>query len=127
MRTERPTGIIRTLPYGPNHRASVMRAAYEKMVRGLERVNRFDSAHVLIGMQQRPKIEVLHCYVLIEGRIIGRANIAEYLEQLPAVECWDGTTRVHKYWAVLTAPYLPAPTTIKMRGFQGFRYTESLW
>ncbi|MDQ3804293.1 MAG: hypothetical protein M3416_10730 [Acidobacteriota bacterium] len=124
---DRPTGIIRTLPYGPNHGEEAMRAAYAKMVAGLERLNRFDAAHVLVGMQQRPKVEVLHCYILVEGRIVGRAHIAGYEEGVPPVKCWDGSTRQHKFWAVLTGPYEPAPEVIRRRGFQGFRYTGDLW
>lgn len=127
MAISRPTGIIRTLPYGPKHTEQAMRAAYEKMMRGLERLNRLDSAHVLIGMQQKPKTEVLHCYILVEGHIIGRAHIASYETDIPAVQCWDGSTRRHKYWAVLTAPFEPATELIRMRGFQGFRYTGDLW
>lgn len=96
---DRPTGIIRTLPYGPKHSEAAMRVAYAKMIHGLERLNRLDAAHVLAG----------------------------YETGIPAVPCWDGSTRRHKYWAVLTAPYEPAPEPIKKRGFQGFRYTEGLW
>lgn len=104
-----------------------MRAAYQKMIAGLERLNRFDSAHVVIGMSQKPKIEVLYFYILAEGRIVGRAHIASYEENMPEVHCWDNSTRVHKFWALLTAPYEPAPELIRMRGFQGFRYTQDLW
>lgn len=97
------------------------------MIKGLERLNRHDSAYVLIGMQQQPRREVLHCYLLVEGQIIGRAHLASYETDHPPVLCWDGSTREHKYWAVLTSPYEPAPQPIRMRGFQGFRYTEDLW
>jgi len=124
-----PTGIIRTLPYGANHDDEAMRRAFQKMMNGLNRLNRSDSAYVLIGMQQQPKLDVLHCYLICEGRIIGRARIAGYQdgEKQGAVSCWDGSTRKHKVWAILSAPFEPAPATILRRGFQGFRYTIHLW
>lgn len=123
----RPEGIIRTLPYGPGHDEEAMRAAFRKMRRSLTRLNVSDKAQVLIGMQQKPKLEVLHCYILVEGRVIGRARIASYEEGVPSVRCFDGSSRTHKYWAVLTGPYEPAPAAVKRRGFQGFRYTLDLW
>ena len=124
-----PTGIIRTLPYGPDDTDEAMRRAFHKMMNGLERLNRSESAYVLIGMQYEPKQDVLHCYLIVEGKIIGRARIAGYQdgEKQGAVACWDGSTRKHKVWAILTAPFEPAPRTILRRGFQGFRYTADLF
>lgn len=97
------------------------------MLRGLRALNTDDDAWVYIGMAQKPKTEVLHFYVLVGGRIIGRANIAEYLTEQPKIECWDDSTRACKYWAVLTAPFQEPPHRFLMRGFQGFRYTTDLW
>jgi hypothetical protein len=124
-----PTGIIRTLPYGPNHSEQQMRAAYQKMVRGLKRLNSSDSAYVLIGMSATPRVDVLHCYVIVEGKVIGRAHIAGYQDgdEQGAVQCWDNSTRRHRVWAILSGPFEPAPTEILRRGFQGFRYTNDLW
>lgn len=127
VRAIRPTGIIRTLPYRPDSPEHFLRAAYRKMLDGLNCLNRFDNAHVLIGLSQLPKIEVLHCYLLVSGRVIGRAHIASFDGNVGTLQCWDGTMRDHKYWAVLSAPYEPAPEVIRMRGFQGFRYTQELW
>jgi len=124
-----PTGFIRTLPYGPNSDEQAMRAAFQKMLAGLERLNRFDSAYVLIGMKEQPRLDVLHCYILAEGRIIGRARVAgdQDGDEQGAVLCWDGTARKHKVWAILSGPYEPAPKLILRRGFQGFRYTVDLF
>jgi hypothetical protein len=120
----RPTGIIRTLPYASK---GDMLAAYRRMMRGLRELNTDDEAAVYIGMSQKPTIEVLHFYLLVGGRIIGRANIAEWLTEQPEMTCWDDSTRTCKFWAVLVAPFSEPPEKIKMRGFQGFRYTEELW
>lgn len=124
-----PTGFIRTLPYGPNDDDEAMRLAFRKMERGLERLNRSESAYVLIGLSQQPTVDVLHVYILAEGKIIGRARLAGYQDgkKQGAVPCWDGSTRKHKVWAILGGPYEPAPSTILRRGFQGFRYTVDLW
>lgn len=124
-----PTGYIRTLPYGPNHDEEEMRRAFAHMERGLSRLNKFDSAHVLIGLSQQPQVDVLHVYILVEGKIIGRAKLAGYQDddKQGIVHCWDGSTRHHKVWAILCGPYEPAPAAILRRGFQGFRYTVDLW
>jgi hypothetical protein len=122
-----PTGIIRTLPYGAHSSEEALRHAYHKLMRGLQRLNREDSYYVLLGMSAQPRLDVLHCYLIIEGKVIGRARIAGYETNLRTVRCWDDTTRTYKVWAILSAPYEPAPETILRRGFQGFRYTVELW
>lgn len=81
---------------------------------------------IYIALQSVPKVEVLHMYLLIEGEIKVRLNIASY-EPGDARECWDRTIRRPKVWAVCTGPVSRPPEPMKMRGFQGFRYTGELW
>lgn len=81
---------------------------------------------IYIALQSIPKIEVLHIYLLVDGRIDVRLNIAGYLPG-DERECWDETIRTPKVWAICTAPVSRPPEPIKRRGFQGFRYTEDLW
>lgn len=118
----RPTGIIRTLPslYGD---ASAGAKAYHRSIRFLEAGQ---IPAIYIALQAIPKTEVLHLYLLIEGKIELRVNIAAY-EPGEARECWDKTIRKPKVWAVCTGPVSRPPKPIKRRGFQGFRYTEELW
>lgn len=115
----RPTGIIRTLvSHGGKGRAE-----FEQALTALERG---EIPAVYISLQAIPKHDVLHLYLLVEGRIELRLNIAEYLPGT-SERCWDGETRAPKFWAVCTAPVSRPDEPIKRRGFQGFRYTEELW
>lgn len=119
---ERPTGIIRTLPslYGD---ASKGARRYKKSIAWLERGM---IGQIYIALQCIPKQEVLHIYLLVDGRVDVRLNIADYLPG-DERECWDQTIRKPKYWAVCTGPVSRPPEPLKMRGFQGIRYTDDLW
>src|SRR5262245_576403 len=119
---ERPTGIIRTLPslYGD---ASKGARRYKRSIGMLEAGN---LEAIYIALQSIPKVEVLQLYLLIEGRIEVRLNIAGY-EPGDARRCWDDRIRQPKYWAICTAPVSRPPEPIRMQGFQGFRYTGELW
>jgi len=119
----RPTGIIRTLPslYASFEGPGTVR--YKASLKALER-GRLDA--IYIALQCIPKFDVVHMYLIIEGRIDVRLNIAEYLPG-DERECWDRTIRKPKFWAVCTAPVSRPPETILRRGFQGIRYTEALW
>ena len=119
----RPTGIIRTLPSLYAESKSISRRRYELSIAGLK--NGVIPA-IYIALAQMPKIEVLYMYLLIDGEIKVRLNIAGY-EDGTARECWDKTIRKPKYWAICTGPVSHPPEPIKRRGFQGFRYTKDLW
>jgi hypothetical protein len=119
---ERATGIIRTLPslYGD---ASVGARRYKRSIELL------DEGHIpaiYIALQCIPRLPVLHMYLLVEGEIQVRLNIADY-EPGDARTCWDETIRKPKVWAVCTAPVSRPPEPIMRRGFQSIRYTEELW
>lgn len=122
MTTTRYTGIIRTLPslYG---NASIGARRYKRSIGMLESGS---LEAIYIALNAKPKIEVLHLYLLIEGQVQVRLNIAGY-EEGEARKCWDDTIRKPKYWAICTAPVSRPPEPFPMRGFQGFRYTEELW
>lgn len=122
----RPTGIIRTLPgqaktYEFGQGRDRMMRSYAALQDGL-----IDT--ILIALSQMPKVDVLHLYVLVGGEIVCRMNIVEYQNGKDfELKCWDGEVRTSNYWAVCSAPVEYPPEPIKMRGFQGFRYTEGLW
>jgi hypothetical protein len=88
---ERPTGIIRTLPsLGPDQ---IGKKRYEASIKALE------AGHdlvIYIALSAIPKVEILHMYLLIEGEIKVRLNIAGY-EPGDARECWDRTIRQHSH------------------------------
>lgn len=121
-RTERPTGIIRTLPslYGD---ASAGAKRYQQSIKLLEQ-GRIPA--IYIALAQMPKIDVLYMYLLVDGYIDCRLNIAGF-EAGDARECWDETIRQPKLWVTCTAPVVRPPAPIKWRGFQGFRYAGDLW
>lgn len=118
----RPTGIIRTLPslYGDE---SVGARRYHESIELLES-GRLPA--IYIALQCVPRIDVLHIYLLIDGEIRVRLNIADYLPG-DARKCWDESIRSPKIWAECTAPVSRPPEPIQRRGFQGIRYTEELW
>jgi hypothetical protein len=120
---ERPTGIIRTLPSLYQDPENVGARRFEASMKGLE-LGVLPA--VYIALSAVPKAEVLHMYLLIEGEIKVRLNIADYV---PGSEqrCWDETIRRPNFWAVCTGPVSRPPEPIRRRGFQGFRYTGDLW
>lgn len=133
-KSQRPTGIIRTLPslYGQraafaasinSREESVGAKRYRQSMKLLES-GRLEA--VYIALQCMPKHDVLHMYLLIDGEIQVRLNIAGY-EPGEARECWDRSIRKPKYWAVYTGPVSKPPEQMLRRGFQGIRYTEELW
>jgi hypothetical protein len=90
------------------------------------RLNRMDSAYFLFTLSGIPRIQVLHFYLLVDGRVRFRANISKITGE-ETIPFTDGRTIHGKAWAELTGPVIRAPFIIKMKGFQGFRYTEELF
>lgn len=120
--SERPTGIIRTLPslYGDE---AIGAKRYKASLIAME-AGKIDA--IYIALQAMPKYDVLHIYLLIDGQIDVRLNIAGY-EPGEARKCWDDSIRHPKFWVACTPPISRPPETMYRRGFQGFRYTEELW
>lgn len=122
---QRPTGIIRTLP---NLYAGANKTAHDRMLASYEALAAGRIPSIYVALAQKPTVDVLHLYVLIDGKIICRMNIAGYEDGGEVeVKCWDEVSRMPKWWAVCTTPISFPPEPIERRGFQGFRYTEDLW
>lgn len=126
------TGVIRTLPYfgaGDTQEAQAKRAAYRRMMEAFTRIENGADECVRIAFSQRPTLTVLHYYILVEGKIRVRANIASWEAGTgEQVDSWDGHDLSDaKWWAILTSPVSYPPEPITRKGFQGFRYTETLW
>jgi hypothetical protein len=118
-----PTGIIRTLPQvyaDPKHDA---RINYLASCRALDQDEDYTIAFCLAS---QPKLDLLHVYVIIDGEIDARFNFVAYRAG-ESCKLWDGRVRHPKVWAVCAGPVSRPPSPIKMRGFQGFRYTSDLW
>lgn len=121
MITIPPSGIVRTIPTLCQKGAS--RSAYERSL-ALLRAGRIEA--VRFALNNKPKHEVLHLYILSAGRIIIRFTLVGF-DQGEALKCWDGKTRNPGCWAICVDPSDP-PREILMRGFRGYRYvTEPLW
>jgi hypothetical protein len=129
----RPTGIIRTLPWfgaeDSKHNDTEKGKAYLRMIRAIKAIEAGKLDYFYVAMAQQPTQDVLHCYLLVGGKVRVRCNISGYIagDQLGEVTCWDDSERRANWWAMLTGPVSWPPEEIKMRGFQGFRYTEDLW
>lgn len=122
---ERPSGIIRTLPSLYSDRNEV---AHDRMKRSIEDLAAGRIPAVYIALSQKPKIEVLHMYLVIGNKITVRMNIAGYEPgDNVEIECWDKISRSPKWWAICSGPVSYPPTEKPWRGFQGIRYTEDLW
>ena len=117
----RPTGLVRTLP--SLYEDGQGKRRYEASMKALE-AGRIEAVYIALPFV--PKHELLHCYLLINGEIQVRLNIAEYLPG-DAKECWDRTIRQPKIWAVCTGPVSRPEEAFKCSGFQGVRYVEDLW
>lgn len=124
MEIDRPTGIIRTLP---GH-AQEYEFARGKMMRSYQALAEERIESIYVAIAQKPTKPVLHIYMLVGGEIICRMNIADYQDGTDfELECWDGVTRRARWWIVCAPPVSYPPHPIKLRGFQGFRYTTDLW
>lgn len=128
----RSTGIIRTLPYfgaKDTEEQGARRDAYKKMIQSFKDLESGKKDVVYIGFSQMPVTDVLHCYIIVGGRIRVRANIGGWEKgDGEKVTSWDGhDLSGAKYWCLLTAPVSWPPEPILRRGSQGFRYVGDLW
>lgn len=120
---ERPTGIIRTLPSLYQDTKNI---GYRRYVRSIRELEKGEIETIYIAMHQLPTKDVLHIYLLIEGQIRVRLNIAGFVPGTEAIS-WDQQYLNPNYWALCTAPVVKPPEKIYRKGFQGFRYTGDLW
>jgi hypothetical protein len=118
---ERPTGIIRTLPS-----LESSEIGHNRYIASLKDLERGRIEAIYIAMAHIPKVDVLYMYLLVDGEVQVRLNIAGY-EPGDQRECWDRTIRKPRYWAVCTGPVSRPDEPVKRSGFQGFRYTQDLW
>ena len=118
-----PSGIIRTLP---SLWADPGNPGYRALLEAIKDCERNEAAHFRIALDRKPKFELLHLYLLVGGEINYRFVFVG-CEPGSAAECWDPSYPRPKFWAVCTGPVERPPEPIRQRGFQGFRYTDTLW
>lgn len=120
---ERPSGLIKTLPtlYGDPGQAK------ERFELTLAKIAEGKMDHFYIFLPGKPSKEVLHVYILIDGQIRVRCNLADCIPHDGEMNSWDGQKRKPKYLLVCTAPISYPPEPIYRKGFQGIRYTTDLW
>src|SRR5438445_8122663 len=93
-RPQRPTGVIRTLPYfgssDDKHGRAAMKRAYARMMRSFHSLESGTIECVYIAFPQKPTIDVLHCYLIVGGKVRVRANISHWIpgDQMGEVQCW---------------------------------------
>ncbi len=121
----RPTGIIVSIP-----RIFIEEVGKPYVERAFEaHLSKYDGTVFYWKIANRPRFDVLHCYIVFKNLIRWRCNIAGFSQGGP-MTFWGlhGERTVEaRAWMILSAPVVRAPLEIPMRGFRGFRYTDSLW
>jgi hypothetical protein len=117
------TGIIKTMP--ANWLKDVP-GGVERWERSVFSMNGSDKFQWRFNLPGRPRFDVLHFYLLMGGIIRFRANIISY-DEAEEIKCYDGSKHFGRCWVIIGPPVMRAPREIRMKGFQGFRYTEDLW
>lgn len=74
----------------------------------------------------KPKHDVPDVYILISGRIRFKCTFVES-HGPRTVKFNDGREIYGRGWVVITGPAERPPRPIYMKGFRGFRYTETLF
>lgn len=120
---EQPTGIIKCMP----HKFVFDEYGAVRFIQDFfYKPNRDPNNVFYLTLSAIPKFDVLHLYLLVDKCIRFRANIVEF--RGPATYKFSSTrTITGKAWVVVGAPVIRAPFKIEMRGFQGFRYTSTLF
>lgn len=121
---ERPEAIIITYPlyllkrYGD----------YKSFREGMLELND-ENAAWFQRCRNKPKHEVPFVFIVVGGKIRFRLNCAGWDPGTPArVVRPDGTPNIIQWpRLVLTGPVVEAPGNIEYKGFQGFRYTDTLF
>jgi hypothetical protein len=78
------------------------------------------------GTGNKPTVDVDWCYIVIGGKIVGKAFIYA-MEKGGEKEFTDGSAMVKKAWISLQGPLVRPGKKYYRKGFQGFRYTEFIF
>lgn len=122
---EQPDGIIVTLP--ARFFVEYSHAAY------LDEIKRMNADETMIWyrvMKNLPKQDFLYVYTIIDNKVHHRSLFAGLIRNTTLVfpRPEGGRRTFENANAVMMAgPIVMAPEEIKMRGFQGFRYTQKMF
>lgn len=123
---EAPDAIIVTLPV-----KFFQEYGIREYLQDLINMNKADDYTWYRVMKNLPKQDVLYVYVVAFGRIHHRANLAGFFrgENISFKRPRDGTYKdfPNANGIIMCGPVIRAPMRIKMQGFQGFRYSHTIF
>ena len=116
---ERPDGIIITIS-----RKYLNERGRLAWMRDFMKAMDNDGCSYWMRLGNRPKHEVLYIYLILGNKIRYRMNFVMY-EKGGVFHTADGRDITAKNWLVGTGPLVLG--NVKMKGFQGFRYTQIIF
>lgn len=118
-----PDGIIITIPMKAIEEKGGYRKFLEEFLDACEDDHYATSYWIKAGI--KPKHDVLDVYLCIGGKIRFKCTFVE--SHGPREVKLDRGTMFARAWIVTTGPVEKPPCPIYKRGFQGFRYTQTLF
>lgn len=117
---ERPEAIIVTIS-----QTYIKERGYKNWIQDFLNAMINDGWTYWLRLAQKPKFEnLLYVYLLLNGRIRFRCNLVGFYPG--STETFqDGRIITAKNWCVITGPLVRG--NIPRKGFQGFRYSETLF
>lgn len=100
-----------------------------------EKLNENDEATWLQKLNNKPKHDVVDCFIIIANKVAYKAKIVEYnmtgepvrIRKPGAPMSFSRYQVIRWKHVVLTGPVVKAPKDIPFRGFQGFRYVPMFY
>jgi hypothetical protein len=126
LRTERPEGILLTMPERFFQHYPGGLDQYRKILEGMNETDKYTWGNTIANI---PSIEVPYCFLVFGGKVQYRTEIVGYQRNITREYSDGGITRIfeNKNWVDLQGPVIKAPFDIPMKGFRGFRYTSLLF
>jgi hypothetical protein len=119
---ERPDGIIITISL-----AYLKERGYRTWLKDFMKAMETEDYTYWIRLAQLPKFpDLLYVYLLINGKIKYRTNLVGFYPN-GTINCDDGRILTAKVWCCVSGPLIKPRYPIFKKGFQGFRYTETLF
>lgn len=123
-----PDGIIVTLPVAFFQERKMSPADFERY---FVKVMSEEDCLWHYKLTNLPKQDVLYVYFVFDGFLQYRLNLVQYERGTEKVfnDTPDGIERYFEptNWVICSGPAVKCPTEIQMKGFQGFRYCETIF
>lgn len=122
-----PYGIAITVPIRFFEEGRYTRETFARFMLG--HMNQKEDAIWYQTICAIPKLDVGFVYLVIDGIVMYRLSIVEYLrnQSITFYDCDQLKSFEKKNWVTLCGPVIKAPHNFLMRGFQGFRYTSEIF